>query len=163
MLYPKKMTPGMLLLKYMVLSLYVIFPVITFFCGIQYQKKLTPDISISPNPIIPTIISPTASGKLPTPTEKKITIQGSVDLFELPPEFIADAPFTLHVLDKNGVLYDILLPSGESACPFVPERNDVLGKLKKGDYVEIYGRASTNESIRICFADEYLKLLDTEP
>ncbi len=156
---PNKPTPAMLVFKYLILSLYIIVPILAFILGIQYQKKLTADRSISTNQITPTMISPTASGKQPAPPEEKITIQGTVDLFELPPEFIADAPFILHVLGKNSVLYDILLPSGESACPFVPERNDVLGKLKKGDSVEIYGRAATNDSIRICFTDEYIKIL----
>lgn len=159
---PKYGTKQFFIFKYAVLSLYVIVPIFAFLLGTRYQEyryKLSRQI---PTPSIQQAMIPSVPVKQPAPSEEKKTIQGIVNLYEPPPEFIDDAPYTLHVVDRNNVLFDILLPAGESACPIVPERNEVLSKLKKGDSVEIYGTAATSERIIVCYADEYVRLLNSE-
>lgn len=158
MAYTKKSATVSPLLKYSVLSLYVILPIITFLLGIKYQQNIFKSTKLNSVIFTSPTVSPTVFVKQQPPPYGKVTIQGTVDVYDSVPAYV-DGAATLHVLENNGVLFDIMLPAGESSCPISVERNDTLGKLKKGDHVEIYGTAATNDRIIVCYADEYVKIL----
>lgn len=155
---PKNQTISFLIFKYAMLSLYVIIPILAFLLGIQYQEYTFQRTKLVPSPLLQQMVTPSAAIKQQPPPYGKVTIQGTVDEFSLISEHV-DGPPTLRVRERNGVLFDILLPAGESSCPFNTERNETEGRLKKGDIVEVYGTAATNERIIVCQLDEYVKIL----
>lgn len=133
--------------------LFITLPILFFFIGLAYPTE--------PSRLI-TVSIPTQPKKLTVPSTlqqpyAKVSINGIVTLYDLTPAKMDGSPL-LKVRIPNGIIFEIVLPSGRSSCTVIQETYNTIQTLKVGDAVEVYGTAAPNERITVCNSDEFVKI-----
>lgn len=156
---PKELITVTPLSKLIALILFTSLPILFFFIGIRYERETNPRLYMNPAPIISRPYNPTKREKMQQPYGK-VSISGQIVANDPLPTAVDGSP-TLMVQIPSGNLFEIMLPSGESYCELTSETNIQIQSLKVGDTVEVYGTAATDDRIIVCYADEYVRISNT--
>ncbi len=156
---PKELTTVTPLSKLVALIMFVTLPIIFFFGGVTYQKNLsgiTQTIqTYEPRP------SPIKPQKLQPPPYGKVVVQGKITTYDVATAVVDGAPLIKLQLPM-GKIFEIIVPSGESACNLSQMSKNSIATMQISDLVEVYGTAATDDRIIVCNIEDYLKILKND-
>ncbi len=154
---PKELTTVTPLSKFLALALFIKLPILFFFLGMRYQSTLQKQLSVYQAPVA-TISATPAVQQMPA-LEQKVLVSGTIVQYDEIPEEIDGEP-KLILRDADGTLFEVILPSGETACTVTPETKRGIQSLKINSTVEVYGASSAENRIVVCSVDDYIRVVD---